>query len=105
MLSNILIPILILGGLGMLFGSGLALAAKKFCIAVDPRIEKIFARLPGANCGACGMAGCIGFAEGLIQGTCTVDKCAVIQKEAQVDITKILTKYSNGLKLEGKRNV
>lgn len=87
---HILIPILTLGGLGIIFGMGLALASKKFCVVTDPRIEKIYAKLPGSNCGACGMAGCIGFAEGLIKGTCTVEKCALSGEEVRQDIAKIL---------------
>ena len=87
---NMLIPILVLGGLGILFGVGLAIAAKKFCVVSDPRLEKIYAKLPGANCGACGMPGCMGFAEGLIQGKCDVNKCAVASKEAREEIAKIL---------------
>lgn len=87
---NILVPILTLGGLGVFFGMGLALASKKFCVTGDPRIEKIYARLPGSNCGACGMPGCMGFAEGLIKGTCTVDKCALSDEAARQDIAMIL---------------
>jgi Na+-translocating ferredoxin:NAD+ oxidoreductase subunit B len=87
---TILVPILILGSLGVLFGIGLAIAAKRFCVASDPRIEKILSRLPGANCGACGKPGCLGFAEGLIQGTCTVEECVVNQEQARHDIAAIL---------------
>lgn len=87
---HILIPILILGGLGALFGAGLALASKRFCVVTDPRIEEIYAKLPGANCGACGLAGCIGFAEALIKGSCSVDKCVATEEEARLDIAEIL---------------
>src|SRR3990167_4993069 len=87
---NILIPILVLTGLGVAFGVGLALASKKFCVTMDPRIEKIYAHLPGANCGACGMAGCMGFAEALIHGACTVDRCSVNQEENRKEIAEIL---------------
>lgn len=87
---NILIPVLVLGGLGVAFGIGLAIASKKFCVVVDPRIAEVFAHLPGANCGACGMPGCIAFAEGLIQGTCTIEKCAVSNEERRQAIGKIL---------------
>jgi len=87
---EILIPIIILGGLGLGFGLVLAIASKKFCVEADPRIEKIFARLPGANCGACGFPGCMGFAEGLIQGSCSVEKCTVSNEEAKEEIAKIL---------------
>ncbi|MBU1726495.1 MAG: RnfABCDGE type electron transport complex subunit B [Candidatus Omnitrophica bacterium] len=87
---NILIPILTLGVLGLLFGVGLALAAKKFCVETDPRLDKVYAKLPGANCGACGMPGCMGFAEGLIQGSCSVEHCVVCSEEAREAIAKIL---------------
>lgn len=87
---NILIPILALGGLGLLFGVGLAFAAKKFCVVTDPRLEEVYAKLPGANCGACGMAGCISFAEGLIKGICSIERCAVTEEEAKKEIADIL---------------
>lgn len=86
----ILVPVLVLGFLGIIFGIGLALASKKFCVSTDPRLDALMAKLPGANCGACGMAGCIGFAEGLIQGTCSIEKCAVSEEESRADIAKIL---------------
>jgi len=87
---EIIASILTLSGLGILFGVGLALAARKFCVVVDPRIEKIFAELPGANCGACGMPGCMGFAEGLIYGSCSVERCTVSSEEAGKKIAGIL---------------
>lgn len=74
---QILIPVLTLSILGLIFGIGLAFAAKKLCVASDPCIDQLLSLLPGTNCGACGKAGCIGFAEALIKGECAVDKCAV----------------------------
>src|SRR3990167_5608811 len=94
---DILIPVLILGGLGLLFGIGLSLASKKFCVVTDARLEKIYEKLPGANCGACGMAGCMGFSEGLIKGVCTVERCVVSEEEERVAIAGIL-----GVKAETK---
>lgn len=87
---QILYPVLILGSLGLLFGLGLSIAAKKFCVAVDPRIEKVFALLPNTNCGACGMPGCMGFAQGLIKGICTIDGCTVMEDEARCKIAQVL---------------
>lgn len=87
---DILIPVLTLTGLGLVFGVGLAIAAKKFCVAIDPRIGKIFSRLPGANCGACGMPGCMAFAEELIHGRCTVEQCVVAKEEARREIAAML---------------
>jgi electron transport complex protein RnfB len=56
-----------LGGLGLLFALGLGIASKIFHIEVDPRIEEAIEALPGANCGACGFAGCKGYAEAVIK--------------------------------------
>jgi len=87
---GILLAVITLGGLGLFFGLGLALASKKFRINSDPRLEKITADLPGANCGACGMAGCAGFAEALISGKSTVDKCPVTEPEKKIEIANFL---------------
>jgi electron transport complex protein RnfB len=87
---QIIVPILTLGGLGLLFGVGLGLAAKKFCVETDPRLDKIFACLPGANCGACGKPGCIGFAESLIEGKANITDCVVSDEEARGKIGGIL---------------
>jgi electron transport complex protein RnfB len=88
----IIATILVLSVLGIVFGAALALAAKKFCVVVDPRIEKVFTRLPGANCGACGMPGCMGFAEGLIKGKCEIDGCSVSSEEIRQEIAHLLGK-------------
>ena len=57
-MSGILLPVLIVGGCGLLFGCLLAFASVIFNVAKDDRIERIEEALPGANCGACGFAGC-----------------------------------------------
>ncbi len=57
---------LFLGGMGVVFGIALAFAAAKFAVKVDPRVEKVRDVLPGANCGACGFAGCQGYAEAVV---------------------------------------
>lgn len=89
-MENLIVPIVALGGLGIFFGVGLALASKKFRVATDPRLEKVFTLLPGVNCGACGKAGCMGFAEGLIHGSCSVEQCTVSTEAARHDIAVIL---------------
>ena len=95
--TQILMPVLILGVLGLLFGIGLAIASRRFHVDVDPRFEKITALLPGANCGACGKAGCFGFAESLFTKEGDVDKCRVCAETNKELIAEIL-----GRKLEKK---
>lgn len=94
---QILIPVLILGALGLIFGVGLAVASKKLAVHVDPRLESINGLLPGSNCGACGGAGCFGFAEGLLSGKMSVDGCKVSEEAVKEKIAELL-----GQKLDKK---
>lgn len=66
---TILWAILVLAGLGLILGFGLAIAAKVFYVKEDTRVEDITAILPNANCGACGYPGCKGFAEAIVNQT------------------------------------
>lgn len=74
---EILYPILILSGLGLLFGIVLAYASKVFEIKADERITAIREALPGANCGACGQTGCDGYAEAIVNGNAQPNLCTV----------------------------
>jgi Na+-translocating ferredoxin:NAD+ oxidoreductase RNF subunit RnfB len=66
-MDTVIISALVLGGLGLVLGGGLAFASKKFAVFVDPRIEELMDTLPGANCGGCGYPGCSGYAEAVIK--------------------------------------
>jgi Na+-translocating ferredoxin:NAD+ oxidoreductase RNF subunit RnfB len=50
-----------------LFGLGLAMAAQKFAVKTDPRIEDVKGVLAGAHCGACGYPGCEQYAEAVVK--------------------------------------
>jgi RnfABCDGE-type electron transport complex B subunit len=76
MLESILVPIGVVGGLGLLYGLGLAVASKKFHVEVDARVEQIMEVLPGANCGACGKPGCAGYAEAIVNEGAPINACA-----------------------------
>ncbi len=58
--------LLFLGGFAVLFGTILALAAKKWFVKTDPRIEKALEVMAHAHCGACGYAGCEQYAEAVV---------------------------------------
>lgn len=73
----IAITVVILGGLGLVFGLILALASKIFAVEEDPRKELLMEIMPGANCGACGFAGCSAYADAVIDGTTVVGACPV----------------------------
>ncbi|MCG8429807.1 MAG: RnfABCDGE type electron transport complex subunit B [Candidatus Omnitrophica bacterium] len=89
-MNEILLPAIVLGVLGALFGLGLAVSKRVFRVPQDPRVDAIFKRLPGVNCGACGQAGCMGFAEALIQGVCEPQKCTVSDEDTRHEIAGIL---------------
>ena len=81
MSTTILISVAILGGLGLLFGSMIAVAAKKLFVWEDPRIDEVAGMLPGNNCGACGQAGCRAFAENVIAGHIQPAQCTVMNAD------------------------
>lgn len=66
-----------LGGLGLLLGIVLAVAASKLAVKVDPREERIRGILPGANCGGCGFPGCDGYAAAVVAGKAPTNACPV----------------------------
>jgi len=90
MIANILIPVAAMAVLGIIFGVGLAYALKLFGIDVDPKIFAILSKLPGSNCGACGRAGCSGFAEALSKGEAIPSGCAVSSEDARMAIAEIM---------------
>ena len=62
---NIVIPFLALGILGAAFAVLLSVSYRFLAVKGDPKLELFMSILPGSNCGACGHAGCLGFAEAL----------------------------------------
>ncbi len=84
--GDILIPLAILAGLGLLFGVILSLAYKQFKVFEDPRIDMVEEMLPNSNCGACGEPGCRAFAEKVVNKTTNPAKCTVSSEDG---ITKI----------------
>ncbi len=65
----------ILSGLGLLFGFGLSILAKKFAVKEDPRVEEINSILPQANCGACNYPGCLQYSLAVVAGKAPPDSC------------------------------
>lgn len=74
---DILLPIIAIGGMGLIFGALLSIAAKIFAVEKDERIPQIVDVLPGANCGGCGFAGCSAYAEAICKGEAGVSGCPV----------------------------
>ncbi|MHB8961644.1 MAG: RnfABCDGE type electron transport complex subunit B [Saccharofermentanales bacterium] len=89
-LQSIMLPTLILGGTALLLGVIMAVVSKVFALKQDPLKEDIQAVLPQANCGACGFAGCEGYAVYLAGGGTDTGKCPVGGSEVSAALAEIL---------------
>src|SRR3970282_1718896 len=82
--------LVVLGALGIVFGIALAIVASRCVVKVDPKVEQVRETLPGANCGACGFAGCMGYAEAVVGNPdvaghmCAPGKASVAEKIAVI---------------------
>jgi Na+-translocating ferredoxin:NAD+ oxidoreductase RNF subunit RnfB len=89
-LRTIYLTVAILAALGVVFGIALAIVAARFVVKVDPKVEQVRDTLPGANCGACGFAGCMGYAEAVVGNPdvavhmCAPGKSTVAEKIAEI---------------------
>jgi Na+-translocating ferredoxin:NAD+ oxidoreductase RNF subunit RnfB len=105
---QIIYAVAALGGVGILFGALLAVAARFFAVESDPRVEAVREALPGANCGACGFAGCTKFAEAVVEGKAASNGCipggsgsaeaiaAVLGREAELSVPLVATVFCIG---------
>lgn len=73
---TILLPILILAGVGLLAGLILAVASVLMAVPRDEKVEALKELLPGANCGACGYSGCEGYAHAMVHEGAKVGLCS-----------------------------
>jgi len=89
-LTSLLISMGSMGGLGVLFSTGLSIANKKLHVEEDPRIAKVEDALPGANCGGCGYPGCKSFAENVVKGNVEITDCTVASQDAIQEIADIM---------------
>jgi RnfABCDGE-type electron transport complex B subunit len=69
-------------GMGALFGFFLALANKKMAVETDPRIHEVDDVLPKGQCGACGYAGCLAYAEAVVKNPDVAPNLCLPGKEA-----------------------
>ena len=90
-MNPILIAVLLLGGIGLLLGVGLGLAAHFMSVTDHEKEKEIVTALPGANCGACGFSGCAGYANALAESHgVRTNLCPVGGDEVAARIAEIL---------------
>lgn len=94
---EILWAALILLGIGLILGLGLAIAAKVLHVKEDERIEEVAKKLPNYNCGSCGYAGCKSLAEAIVTGKEeNIRKCKPGKEDANFKpIIEYLDKHPN----------
>ncbi len=80
----------IVGGVGLAFGVMIAVAQRAFYVEEDPRVDGVTDLLPGANCGACGFAGCRAFAEAVVNGDVVPAGCTVMGADDREDVAAYL---------------
>ena len=90
-MNAVLIAIVSMTAIGALCAVILSILSKIMYVAVDERVTKINAALPGTNCGACGFPGCMGYASALVESPDTKSNlCAPGGADTVVQISEIL---------------
>ena len=89
--NPIVIAVLVVAVIGLLCAVMLTVASKFMAVEVDERIPMVRECLPGANCGACGFAGCDGYAAALVEDPdLAVSLCVPGGATAAANIGKVL---------------
>ncbi len=87
----VLYSVLSIGSLGTLMALVLYIVAQRFKVIEDPRIDQVEDKLPGANCGGCGYAGCRNFAEEIVKaGTLEGFNCPPGGSEVLSEVASVL---------------
>ena len=76
--------------IGLIAGLILSVASIVFAVPVNEKEEALVGVLPGANCGACGFAGCSGYAAALAAGTAEVGLCSPGGPDVAAECAEIL---------------
>jgi len=88
--GEVLGSVAILGGVATFFGAAITVVNQRFRVWEDPRVDGVRDLLPGADCGACGKAGCRAFAEAVIAGEATPAECTVMGADERNEVADYL---------------
>jgi Na+-translocating ferredoxin:NAD+ oxidoreductase subunit B len=90
-MSIIIYSVLVLVLTGVISAVILYFVAQKFRVVEDPRIDLVAEKLPGANCGGCGYAGCRSLAEAIVKaGSLEGLRCPVGGDKVSSEIAELL---------------
>ncbi|MEG0090971.1 MAG: RnfABCDGE type electron transport complex subunit B [Oscillospiraceae bacterium] len=87
---EILTTVLIVAVTGFIAGAVLVIASKFMYVYEDERIGLVSGCLPGANCGACGYAGCADYAKAIVEKGAATNLCVPGGKNAVEDVSKVM---------------
>lgn len=88
--GNVLIVIAVLAVLAIVFTTVILIISKVCHVESNPKIEEVKDKLAGANCGACGFAGCADFAKALVEGKADLSACSATSADGKNEIAGIL---------------
>ncbi|MBR6259021.1 MAG: RnfABCDGE type electron transport complex subunit B [Oscillospiraceae bacterium] len=89
-MSGTVLGTIIIVVIGIICGVILTVASKVMAVKTDERIPKVRACLPGANCGACGFAGCDGYAKALVEDGVPANLCVPGGANVASQVSEIL---------------
>ncbi|MDR2531580.1 MAG: RnfABCDGE type electron transport complex subunit B [Oscillospiraceae bacterium] len=75
MVTEYIVPIIIFLFIGGAAGVALTFASRTFEIESDETVNQILSKLPGINCGACGLSSCEAYAEAVRDGVFAPNLC------------------------------
>ena len=87
---SLLFSVLTLGGIGALFGFLLVFLSKVFAVKKDKRILQLEEALPGINCGLCGYAGCLSYAEAIVGEDAAMTLCTAADEDIIKELSRIM---------------
>lgn len=90
MVESIISPVIIVTVIGAISGVILSVASIVLHTPVDEKQERLRECLPGANCGACGYAGCDSYAEAMSSGEVGVNMCIPGGAEVKAQLAGIM---------------
>jgi Na+-translocating ferredoxin:NAD+ oxidoreductase RNF subunit RnfB len=84
------IPIVVFLFVGAAAGVTLTFASRKFEVESDETVDRILSKLPGINCGACGLSSCEAYAEAVKSGDNAPNMCKPGGLESAQGIGEVL---------------
>ena len=89
-MNPIVLAVLVVAGVGLVAGLVLAVASVVLAVPRDEKVEAVRDALPGANCGACGFAGCADYAKAIVSGEAEIGRCGYAGYKAGIYACLIL---------------